>query len=378
MEASELSGYAVMEWRSFPQKALSPDQHDFYTSIAVQPEYYHEWAGGKQSFTFVPFARLDQHDKERTHFDIRELTYLKAGEGHEWRIGIRKLFWGVTESQHLVDIINQTDLAENLDGEDKLGQPMVNLALIQTWGTLDLFLLPGFRDRTFPGIEGRLRTPLVVDTNQAIFESHHGRGHIDFAARWSRAIGDWDIGLSHFYGTSREPRLVFGIEDSGRPVLIPYYDVIHQTGLDVQATKGQWLWKLEAISRSGQGPHFWALTGGFEYTFSTILESPMDLGIIGEYLYDDRGSKATNPFQSDFMIGLRLTLNDVQNTEALLGLIVDRHTQARFFNFEASRRLGNQWKLNLEARGFRGIPEPDLFFGLRKDDYIQLELARYF
>ena len=46
------------------------------------------------------------------------------------RLGLRKVYWGVTESQHLVDVINQTEGVENLDGEDKLGQPMLNLALI--------------------------------------------------------------------------------------------------------------------------------------------------------------------------------------------------------------------------------------------------------
>jgi len=60
---------------------------------------------------------------------------------HRLQVG----FWGVTEFQHLVDIINQTDLVENIDTEDKLGQPMINLALINDWGTVDLFIMPYFR-----------------------------------------------------------------------------------------------------------------------------------------------------------------------------------------------------------------------------------------
>ena len=78
------------------------------------------------------------------------------------RVGIRKEFWGVTEFQHLVDVINQTDGVEDFDGEDKLGQQMVNLSLVNDWGIVDLFLLPGFRERTYAGEEGRLRGPLVV------------------------------------------------------------------------------------------------------------------------------------------------------------------------------------------------------------------------
>ncbi|MDD7885073.1 hypothetical protein [Flavivirga sp. 57AJ16] len=42
----------------------------------------------------------------------------------------------MTESNHLVDIINQTDAVETFDGEEKLGQPMVQLS----WGTDNIIL----------------------------------------------------------------------------------------------------------------------------------------------------------------------------------------------------------------------------------------------
>jgi hypothetical protein len=368
----ELAGQAAIEWRVFPRAAQAGEQHRSYLSVALQPEFRYKWDQGKQSFTFVPFVRLDQHDRERTHLDIRELTWLKAGAGWELRLGIRKVFWGVTESQHLVDIINQTDLVENFDGEDKLGQPMINLALIRRWGTLELFALPGFRERKFPGRKGRLRTALPVANDQAVYES---KRRVDWAARWSRSFGAWDVGLAYFYGTSREPRLL--PEPAGR-ALIQHYDLIGQTGLDVQWTKGKWLWKLEAINRSGQGSSFTALTGGFEYTFSNFAGSRVDVGLIAEYLYDRRGRKATTPFQDDVMAGVRLALNDAQSAEALLGVIVDRRSGASLLNLEASRRLGSRWKFSLEARGFARARPADLLFGLRRDAYLQLELAVYF
>jgi hypothetical protein len=195
-----------LENRYFLKDALSPEQHNNYLSIVAEPEYYRAWDDGRQSFTFVPFARIDQYDDERTHVDIRELEWIKAAEDHEWRIGVRTVFWGVTEFRHLVDIINQTDAVENIDGEDKLGQPMVNFALIKEWGTLDLFVLVGFRERTFPGVEGRPRTIPPVDPDQSDFESSDEEDHIDFAIRWSHTLGDWDIGVYQFSGTSRTTR----------------------------------------------------------------------------------------------------------------------------------------------------------------------------
>lgn len=378
VSAGEWSGFASLEYQGFLHPPLYPEQHRAYFSAVLQPEFYRQLENSKDSFTFVPFVRADQYDSERSHADIRELTWLKVGEDYEWRLGIRKLFWGVTESQHLVDIVNQTDLVENIDTEDKLGQPMVNLALIRDWGTVNVFILPGFRARTFPGVEGRLRTGPRVDADQASYESAHGRRHVDYALRWSKSVSGWDIGLSQFYGTAREPRLLPGVDSAGAPVLIPRYDLIHQTGLDLQLTAGSWLWKLEAIRRSGQGPTYSALTGGFEYTFTGAFGTAMDLGLIAEYLYDNRGANAPTPFQDDVMMGLRLALNDAQSSELLIGVIDDRRSAARLFNLEASRRIGGHFKLSLEARAFAGASATDPQYAWRRDDYLQLELARYF
>lgn len=383
-----LTGFGALESRLFLEDSPPPvrlpageaavAEHDANQSLVVQPELYTSWNERRDSFTFVPFLRIDEHDSERSHFDIRELTWLHAARDWELRAGIRKVFWGVTESRHLVDIINQTDLVENIDGEDKLGQPMVNLALIRDWGTLDLFVLPGFRERTFPGRDGRLRSIPRVDADRARYDSGAEQYHVDLAARWSHYIGDWDLGVSHFHGTSREPRLTLDPSDPRDIVLVPVYDQIDQTGVDVQYTRGSWLWKLEAIRRSGQGDAFAAAAGGFEYTFYGILDTAMDLGVLAEYLYDDRSAGAATPYDDDLFAGFRLTLNDVQSTELLVGCIADLDTPARFCSAEASRRLGTNWVLSLEARSFSEIPEDDPLFSFRRDDYLQLELAYHF
>ena len=376
--AGEWSGQAGVEYQGFVYEPLLPEQHRHYFSLYAQPEYRHTWDNSKQGVAFVPFARLSQYDEQRTHADIRELAWFKAGEGYEWRAGVRKVFWGVTESQHLVDIINQTDLVENLDGEEKLGQPMLNLALIRAWGTVDLFVLTGARERTFPGREGRLRSALPVDTEQAVYESNRGRRRLDYAVRWHKSLGSWEMGLAHFAGTAREPRLLLGIGSDGALALIPYYDVIDQSGLDVQVTQGAWLWKLETNRRAGQGPTYAALTAGFEYTISGVLDSGIDVGLLAEYLYDDRGALATTPFQDDLFAGMRLAFNDAASSEALLGIIVDRDSDAHIVSLEANRRFGKSTKISLEARWFSGIPASDLLYSQRRDDYVQMELAYYF
>ncbi len=376
--AHEFSGFVGGETRVFAQSAIQPGQKDHSASFVANPEYYHEFENGS-SFTFVPFLRLDSADDERTHFDLREFSFLWLQDDFELRLGVRKVFWGVTEVVHLVDVINQTDGVENVDTEDKLGQPMVNLSLARDWGTLDLFLLPYFRERTFPGRAGRLRSSLVVDTDRAVFDSAAEEWHTDGAFRYSHFFGDLDVGLYHFIGTGREPTLLAGTDGSGNPILIPLYEQINQTGLDVSYVINDWLWKLEAIYRAGQGSEdYFSWTGGFEYTFTRFLGTAMDLGVVMEGIFDERGDKATTPLENDIAMALRLAVNDPESTEALLGFVQDVTGNARSVFLETSRRFGDNWKLTVEMRASFSQPESDLLFDQRADDLLQVELNYFF
>ncbi|PKM12444.1 MAG: hypothetical protein CVV13_05320 [Gammaproteobacteria bacterium HGW-Gammaproteobacteria-3] len=379
--ALEVSGYAGIESLGFIHDANYDNQHNHYLSGVIQPEIFHEWDDGRQNFAFVPFYRYSQHDSRRTHFDIRELSWLKAAETWELRVGIRKVFWGVAESQHLVDIVNQTDWVENIDGEDKLGQPMINLALIRDWGTLDLFVLPGFRERRFPGEEGRNRPPIPISMDHANFSKDGFERQMAYAMRWSASFNVWDIGLSHFYGTSRDPLILLEFDPAtGKPRLIQRYDTINQTGLDVQMTEGNWLWKLEAIVRSGQRNTYFAGTGGFEYTFFGVFDTGLDLGLLAEYLYDSRGrtNRSLFAFEDDFLVALRFGFNDAQSTEILAGVLFDRNSSTKFYSIEASRRIAANWKLSVEARLFGQVANDDQAFFLKDDDHIRAELTFHF
>lgn len=376
--AIDISGYAGVESLGFFHNSLDSQQQQHYLSTVIEPEFYYEWNNGLQSLAFVPYYRLSQYDNKRTHFDIRELTWLTVADDWELKVGIRKEFWGVSEAQHLVDIINQTDLVENADAEDKLGQPMVNLSLINDWGAVDLYLLAGFRERTFAGVKGRLRSFPEINVGEERYEKQGFVKHIAYALRWSHIIDYWDIGLSYFYGTSRDPSFLVSVDKTGNSNLIPYYEAIHQTGIELQLTQENWLWKIESIVRFGQGKTYIAATAGFEYTFYNVYESSLDIGMITEYLYDSRGSHAPVTFQDDFLVALRFALNDIQSTELLAGVIFDRRQNVKFYNIEASRRLGNNWKIKLEARFFSVEEKNNPAFILKEEDHLRMELRYYF
>lgn len=377
VQAGEWNSNIAGEWLVFTEDAADPaTQEDSYLSAAIETEYFHEWNDGNDIFTFKPFLRIDQHDASRAHGDIRELSWIHAEGDWEILTGISKVYWGATEAAHLVDIINQTDLVENLDGEDKLGQPMIKLTSIKDWGVFDFFVLPGFRERTFPSINGRPRTAPIVDTNLDLyFDDGIVIGditykHIDYAVRWSDTLGDWDIGLSYFNGVSREPRLLFG-----GGVLTPNYDNIGQIGLDVQSAIESWLFKLETISRSGQGNHFLAAATGIEYTFVGINESQIDMGIIVEYLYDERNMA---PFQNDLVLGARFAMNDAESSELLISAIFDLEGDGQNFNIEGSSRIGDDMKISIEARGVANLENTSVLKSFEKDNRVRTEVTYYF
>jgi len=374
----ELSGWAGLEWRWFPRREALAVQHGDNHSLVLEPELYRRWDGGRQSLAIVPHLRLDQGDGARSFLDLREAEWLFAARGWELRAGVRKVFWGVAESQHLVDVINQVDFTENLDTEDRLGQPMVNFAWIGRWGTLDLFWLPYFRERRFPSRAGRLRFAVPIAIDRPSFESAAENWRQDFAVRWSQLIGNADIGIAHFHGTSREPRFLLARGGAGQTILRPRYDVIDQTSLDLQYTAGRTLWKLELLRRAGWGGEtFVALTGGFEHTRVGVLGTAVDVGVLAEYLWDERGDRLNVPFADDLFAGLRISLNDVQSTRVLAGAIVDRRQGSWLFTLEASRRLGARWTLEVEGRLFNGAEPGELLHDLRRDDYLQIQVARH-
>ncbi|MDF1691375.1 MAG: hypothetical protein P1U47_03305 [Zhongshania sp.] len=379
---SELLGYIGIQGRTYPMSAAEQAQGSETLSAVIAPEWFRQWNDGDDSFNIKAFYRYDSLDEERSHGDLREFYWQHVGADWELSVGINTVFWGVTESQQLVDIINQTDFVESADGEDKLGQPMIHFASIKGWGVIDVFILPQFRPRQFAGEAGRLRSTPATVNNQEFYQSSKKENHIDYALRWSHYLGDWNLGLSWFQGTSREP-LYQAISHNGGIALAAYYPLIEQSGIDAQYISGNWLWKLEAIHRRGIGhspaEDLSASTAGFEYTFTGINRRFWDLGLLLEYSWDSRSTAQAGIFQNDLFTGGRLSLNDIASSEILFGLSQDLDdAQSRSAVIEASTRIGDTVRLVGELYHFHSTRSDDPLYMIRRDSYLELGLEFYF
>ncbi|MFE8069857.1 hypothetical protein QQM79_02260 [Marinobacteraceae bacterium S3BR75-40.1] len=375
----------VETWAFAHEGAAGQDRLD--VAASAEPEYRTEWNHGDDRLVFEGFLRLDGQDSERTHGDLRSLYWHHLAADWDLRVGLDRVFWGVTEFTNPADMVNQTDLVEDPDGDAKLGQPMIRWTWLATHGTLDVLALPGFRERTFAGEDGRFRTIPPVNADAAQYESGAHRHRLDGAIRYRFTWQQTDWALSHFSGTSRDPVLVPRLTPSGAEI-IPYYPVIDQTALTLQSARGRWLWKLEAVSASGPVDRHTTATGGFEVTQYNVAETGWDIGWITEYLFDDRRDDMLVPFERDWFFGARWQLNDIQSSEALFGVVWDPVTEERIFSLEASRRLGRHYSLDLEARVFTGgeglsastptISSDNKLGYLQRDDYLRVQVSRYF
>jgi len=248
---------------------------------------------------------------------------------------------------------------------------------VRDWGIIDIYLLPYFRERTFAGADGRPGIPLI-NTDNALYESKDKEKHLDFAFRWSHSIEEYDIALSWFEGTSRNPNLIPLITNQGSLQLNPFYAQIKQLGIELQASLESSLLKLEIIHNENSLQDYWALQGGIEYSQYGIFDSNADLGWLIEYAWDERGTDSNSNFQNDLFFGNRLALNDIQSTEVLFGFSYDLDFNSTSVLIEASRRFGDSVKVSLDARFFESKELRDPLFLFRRDDHIQLTAAYYY
>lgn len=433
----DMSGKAGVQGQFFNQAGRYAAQDRHTASFFITPEFVSGFESNSDLVTVGLHARVDVTDKERTHADIREFNYLKVAESGNWELkaGISKVFWGVAEGQNLVDVINQTDNLEGVATDEKLGQPMIQLTLLDTqafleeqdWGTLDLFALPYFRERAFPGESGRFRPEVIISNEKALYESSLKQSHVDYATRWSHAIGPVDIGLSYFKGTNRTPslhvelapRLIVNTLIPPVPTgnIFPYYAQLEQIGVDMQVSAAGFLFKVEAVNRDTQENQFLntnsntlvtetdlntcrtslgancpfknqlkeqkytAYTVGGEYTFGDIKGSGIDISLIAELNKDSR-EKETNIalLQNDLLIGSRLALNNASSTTGLFGIIRDLDYGSTIASAELETRLSNSTSISLEHRSFiaKDSSEDPVLSQIEQDDFTQVSFDYFF
>lgn len=336
--------------------AISGQRRDF-ALLSLKPGLLAE----QDRFQFLLEPRLTTGNSGAGRADLTEAHLSYRGEMVDILAGNNVEFWGKVESYNPVDIINSYDYTRGLTRGQKRGAPMLKLSTPLGPGQIDAFILPKFIENDYPGAAARLRTALLVANDSASYGNGAKRDEVGHALRWAGYFGDLDIGLSHFAGIGREPRML--VQADGR--LRPDYSRITQTGLDLQYLFGDTALKGEFIHRSGQfNRHgimktYRAAVVGLEHNIYDVAASGYDLVLLAEYAADSRQRDSHTGFQNDLIAGARLLLNDVDDSEimALLtrDLDYDASTLKLSYNSRMSDNLVLKTHLSLHSKLARDL-----------------------
>ncbi len=360
-----LQGSVAVETRVFAESPEDPNQARDTAAVLLNPVWKARFGSDEAwELEMSPYARIDARDKAARYVDLRVASLEFRERSQMFRVGFDNVFWGVAESNHLVDIINQVDPRADVELEAKLGQPMVSYTrFLDSYGRVEVFWLPYFRPRPGIGEKGRQRLEVIPESQQT-----HGLGRLlrrdDWAVRWSGQIASADVGLYIFKGVGREPDFSRSTEGD--------YHATRQLGMTLQLPQGSMLWKLEALRRSGQGRTFNAYVAGGEYT---IARPSGDLGLLLEWSQDFRdGSAPPSRFARSLFGGVRYRVSESGDGEILFGVLHDLRHNTRSYKVEFSRRLSDHVKLGLVARKFVA-PADSPFAALRRDANVQMTLS---
>ncbi|MBL4608090.1 MAG: hypothetical protein JKY01_09720 [Pseudomonadales bacterium] len=342
-----------LEGTVFAEESETSDTRSNF-SLFISTEYYEDWNDGDDSFIFSPRFRLDQNDSERNTFDVSELAWVHVEDTWEIRTGIREVSWGVSLMGGVVDVVNQTSIVEDFFGA-KLGQPMINLSLVQDWGILDLFVLTGFRKASLPGPDSRPGLPFELNTDESkISLQNEEIIGLDYAARWQHSWESFEWALSYFYGTSREADIDFNYNVAD-PGIVSTYDNINQLGVELIYIWNGYSFKYESKTVKGannRGAGIGMYTAGligFEYTWGSVFGGNYDIMWDVSYMHDDRKSSFSAIMEKDiFALGV-LNFNDEFDTRISFGSIWDVEDDEGIFLINAERRIAESWKATMFA-----------------------------
>jgi hypothetical protein len=364
----QLSGWLETELRVFPHDGLYAEQRRTYLALGSELRLTGR-VGGAHHWAVTGFARGDIANGHRSHVELREATWTWRPARWQLRGGILTTFWGVAESNRLVDVVNQRDEREAPDVNAKLGQPGVAFMGPAAGGTLEVLALTYHRPRAFGLGAGRFRPPTFVDA--PLYESAAGRHRLDWAGRWSTRAGALDVGVSHFWGTAREPQF----RDGAAPQ--PRYAVVHQTGLDAQLTLGALLLKTEAIRRENDST-IGAVTAGAEYVFGDVASSGNDVVLFSELTLDERRTRTPTGLDRDLFLAVRWNPNDAAGTELTVGGTLDLTSGAHVVRLEGSRRWSASWRVVGEVHVIGGQRPSEVGYATRRDSFVRAAIARHF
>ncbi len=400
-EGVTFNGEVELSGRYYPQAGFLPGQ----TSQGLAPIVGGS-LGARKRFdsgsAVFEFSGLYNAETGEGYADIPRGYYQYFGDGYDFLVGSNIVYWGVSESHHVVDSVNQRYTIDQTVDYISLGQPMLNFNLsLGLNSTLSVYGLVYFRDRDQPNAETRFRSPILMSNNDAVYEEGNGR-NLDFAARFrtSQNIlwGGVDFALSYFDGTNRAPssmpnacltaggrfigetacgNLIIGNPQS--VFFVPYYSKLRRYGVEFVYSNGDLQLTFEGALSNAIGETYYSAIGGAQYSFGGIGPNGDTLVVVGEYLYDDRSIiQPANIYDDDVFLGFAYSGNDVAGTNVRGGVYYDVKKDAQIYTVSYSRRINDAIRLEVAGFSVNAAGTNDPLTVAQDDGFVEVSLSYFF
>jgi len=364
---------------------------------------------------FRGFVRHDETDRGRSAAFPEEAWAQWRGDRFSLTVGWDMVTWTATEAFHPADVINSRYFDSNVEGFEKIGEPLAQLRMKLGQGAVSAYFMPFFTSPIFPSPRSRLSfTGPGVPFGKSLWlnrdgEISDGRWGAQWAANVQQTVGDADISV-HVLQNQDRYNPVVGIDPTQgklRPLFAPLTQVggTYQQVVEGVILKAELAYRMFADPTTGPSANFVALDErqlsesrdhgavavGLEYAVS--LENGWESTFIveGQTIFAEgkgwRGNERIrhqlNLFQRDLMGGIRLAFQDVADSALLLFAIVDLESPEQVFgNLAYTRRIGEEWSLKTGIRFFNLPPKdprnPVGFERWHQANQLSLTLMRHF
>lgn len=425
-----LSGQIDLGFRYYPEDGQYAGQGDagFYEFLGLELEGTASIGPG--DLVFQLSGVLDDA-LDRSFVNIEKLYYTQTFDTWDLVVGYNVEDWGVSSGRTIVNVLNSRDIANRVGTGGLIGTPMINANFVTEIGTFSAYAAFGDVIQNFGGPATRQRAPFALDDDFAVYEDENS---VDLALRFSNdyAIGDGALDLSAYIyrGTSREAvalpgctstfgtvtqaicgqindAIVADFENGGtQPLdetefgtfilnnfpahaadfqaggvagLTPYYQEISQVGLTAVYAFGDTQLRFEGYYRDTQHEGFAAGIIGGDHTLYEPAGLDGNLVLALEYHFDDRSARQTTSlFDNDLFLGANYTGNDRNGTQFGLGVFHDLDTSAQLYSLNASRRIGDRFRLGLDVSHVHADGMNDPLSLIDDDTFAEVTLSIFF
>lgn len=369
---------------------------------------------------------------DRSVLNIQRLYYTNSYDTWDFLVGYNVEDWGVSNGRTIVNVLNSRDRANQFANSELLGTPMANVNFFTQIGTFSLYALPGDTIENFAGFGSRLRGPLYTDDDLAAYQTDDPFNFaLRFSNNYSLGEGALDVSASFYMGADRESVGLIGCNRSGGAVddatcgaitaasiadfeggntapsteaeitdflttnfgaavaadavnrgllaSAPYYQDITQFGLTTVYSNGNTQLRFEGFVRDTDFETFEAAIVGGDYTFNDFLGGPGTMIVSLEYHHDSRSDRQpVTAFADDVFLGAAYSANDANDTRVNGSLFYDVDGDAELYSFGASRRLGDNTTVGVNATYVNASGADDPLVFIDNDSFVEFSLSIFF